>query len=46
MARNPANDITVYLTSLEYLDFDIDISGDIQIVSILDNTLDFDIDLS
>jgi len=46
MARNPANDIILYLTSLEYLDLDIEISGDVQIVSILDNTLDLNIELS
>ena len=43
MARNPANDITYYLSITDWLTFEPEISGTLQIVSVDSDDLDFDI---
>lgn len=45
MPRNPANDVTYYCSESEWLDFNLSIDATVDVVSILDNDLDFDLEL-
>ena len=46
MARNPAFDVTYYCSESDWLDFDIDITNSLKVVSInRGNVLDFNIEL-
>ena len=45
MARNPANDVTYYCRVADWLTFEPEISGTLELISIIDNDLDFGISL-
>lgn len=45
MARNPANDVTYFLTNADILTFEPEIFGELRIVSLGENTFDFVVEL-
>ena len=45
MARNPANDVTYFLSGSDILTFEPELFGDVRVVSIGENTFDFAIEL-